>query len=81
MHENNDRIMRMATQQVEQRMSGALLRLINQSGHQRAIGIEIDFPVSRVLSAWQKSAIVQSERRTITVVRPHQLVLLAPSQR
>lgn len=33
--------------------------------------------VSRVLSAWQKSGIVQSERRTITVVQPHQPLLLA----
>jgi CRP-like cAMP-binding protein len=93
LHENNDRIMEMATQQVEQRISNALLRLVNQSGRKTAIGIEIDFPitrqdlsemsgttlhtVSRVLSAWEKSGIVQSERKKITVVQPHQLVLLA----
>jgi CRP/FNR family transcriptional regulator, nitrogen oxide reductase regulator len=96
MHDKNDRIMEMATQQVEQRISNALLRLVNQSGRKTAIGIEIDFPitrqdlsemsgttlhtVSRVLSAWEKSGIVQSERRKITVVRPHQLVLLAQPQ-
>lgn len=93
MHDKNDRIMEMATQQVEQRISNALLRLVNQSGRKTAIGIEIDFPitrqdlsemsgttlhtVSRVLSAWEKSGIVQSERKKITVVQPHQLVLLA----
>jgi CRP/FNR family transcriptional regulator, nitrogen oxide reductase regulator len=96
MHDKNDRIMEMATQQVEQRISNALLRLVNQSGRKTAIGIEIDFPitrqdlsemsgttlhtVSRVLSAWEKSGIVQSERKKITVVQPHQLVLLAQPQ-
>lgn len=96
MHDKNDRIMEMATQQVEQRISNALLRLVNQSGRKTAIGIEIDFPitrqdlsemsgttlhtVSRVLSAWEKSGIVQSERKKITVVQPHQLVLLAQRQ-
>jgi CRP/FNR family transcriptional regulator, nitrogen oxide reductase regulator len=97
MHDKNDRIMEMATQQVEQRISNALLRLVNQSGRKTAIGIEIDFPitrqdlsemsgttlhtVSRVLSAWEKSGIVQSERKKITVVQPHQLVLLAQPHR
>ncbi|MGL4237593.1 Crp/Fnr family transcriptional regulator [Tabrizicola sp.] len=96
MHDKNARIMEMATQQVEQRISNALLRLVNQSGRKTAIGIEIDFPitrqdlsemsgttlhtVSRVLSAWEKSGIVQSERKKITVVQPHQLVLLAQPQ-
>lgn len=96
MQDNNDRIMEMATQQVEQRISNALLRLVNQSGRKTAIGIEIDFPitrqdlsemsgttlhtVSRVLSAWEKSGIVQSERKRITVVQPHQLVVLSQRQ-
>lgn len=93
MHDKNDRIMEMATEQVEQRISNALLRLVNQSGRKTAIGIEIDLPitrqdlsemsgttlhtVSRVLSAWEKAGIVQSERKKITVVQPHQLVMLA----
>jgi CRP/FNR family transcriptional regulator, nitrogen oxide reductase regulator len=97
MHDKNDRIMEMATQQVEQRISNSLLRLVNRSGRKTAIGIEIDFPitqqdlsemsgttlhtVSRVPSAWEKSGIVQSERKKITVVQPHQLVLLAQPQR
>ncbi len=97
MHENNDRIMEMATQQVEQRISNTLLRLVNQSGRKTAAGIEISFPitrqdlsemsgttlhtVSRVLSSWEKSGIVQSERKRVTVVQPHQLVLLAQRQK
>lgn len=97
MHVKNELIMEMATQQVEQRISNTLLRLVNQSGRKTAIGIEIDFPitrqdlsemsgttlhtVSRVLSAWEKSGIVQSERKKITVLQPHQLVLLSQSQK
>jgi len=96
MHDKNDRIIEMATQQVEQRISNVLLRLVNQSGRKTAIGIEIDFPitrqdisemsgttlhtVSRVLSGWERAGIVQSERKKITVVQPHRLVLLAQPQ-
>lgn len=91
--EMNNRIMEMATQQVEQRIANALLRLINQTGRKVAAGIEIDFPitrqdlsemtgstlhtVSRTLSAWEKQGMVASGRKRITVCEPHQLVLLA----
>lgn len=91
--EMNNRIVEMATQQVEQRVACALLRLINQTGKKVEIGIEIDFPitrqdisemtgttlhtVSRLLSAWERDGIVASARRKITVTAPHQLVLLS----
>lgn len=68
--ELNNRIVEMATQQVEQRVANALLRLINQTGRKTPNGIEIDFPitrqdlseltattlhtVSRLLSSWEK---------------------------
>lgn len=90
--EMNTRIVEMATQQVEQRIANALLRLINQTGRKVAKGIEIDFPitrqdlsemtgttlhtVSRMLSAWEKLGLVESGRKRITVLEPHQLVLL-----
>ena len=64
------RITELATQQVEQRVAAALLRMASQSGRKVASGIEIDFPitrqniadmtgttlhtVSRLLSAWEK---------------------------
>lgn len=85
-------IVEMATKQVEQRIAGALLRLITQMGRKSERGIEIDFPitrqnisdmtgttlhtVSRLLSAWEKDGIVVSERKKITVTAPHRLVLL-----
>jgi CRP-like cAMP-binding protein len=89
----NNRMVEMATQQVEQRIACALLRLINQTGTKVHDGIEISFPitrqdlsemtgttlhtVSRILSAWGKEGIIKSERKRITVCAPHQLVILA----
>ncbi|MFP7674490.1 Crp/Fnr family transcriptional regulator [Marivita sp. S0852] len=91
--EMNNRIVEMATQQVEQRVANALLRLINQTGRKVEGGIEIDFPitrqdlseltattlhtVSRVLSAWERQGLVQSKRKRITVCDPHALVMLS----
>jgi len=94
--EMNTRIVEMATQQVEQRVANALLRLINQTGRKVANGIEIDFPitrqdlsemtgttlhtVSRMLSAWEKQGLVESRRKRITVCDPHQLVILSTAK-
>jgi CRP-like cAMP-binding protein len=93
--EMNNRIVEMATQQVEQRVANALLRLINQTGRKTADGIEIDFPitrqdlseltattlhtVSRLLSGWEKQKLVVSKRKRITVCDPHALVVLSQS--
>lgn len=92
-NEMNTRIMELATQQVEQRIAGALLRLVNQSGRKVAGGVEIGFPitrqdisemtgttlhtVSRLLSAWEKDGIVASRRKHITVTDPHRLVIIS----
>lgn len=92
-NEMNNRIVEMATQQVEQRIACALLRLINQTGRKVEGGIEIDFPitrqdlsemtgttlhtVSRLLSAWEKKGLVISGRKRITVLEPHALVVLS----
>lgn len=91
--EMNTRIVEMATQQVEQRVANALLRLINQTGRKVETGIEIDFPitrqdlseltattlhtVSRLLSGWEKQGLVSSKRKHITVCDPHALVVLS----
>ncbi|WP_298837806.1 Crp/Fnr family transcriptional regulator [uncultured Roseobacter sp.] len=91
--ELNNRIVEMATQQVEQRVANAMLRLINQTGRKVDNGIEIDFPitrqdlseltattlhtVSRLLSSWEKQGLVQSRRKRITVLDPHALVMLS----
>ncbi|PTE20480.1 Crp/Fnr family transcriptional regulator [Cereibacter changlensis JA139] len=90
------RITELATQQVEQRVAAALLRMATQSGRKVATGIEIGFPitrqnisdmtgttlhtVSRLLSAWEKQGIVESARRRIVVTAPHQLVMLSGAE-
>lgn len=87
------RVMEMATQQVEQRVANALLRLINQTGRPVEDGIEVDFPitrqdlsemtattlhtVSRLMSKWEKQGLVSSRRKRIIVSDPHGLVVLA----
>lgn len=91
--EMNNRIMEMATQQVEQRIANAVLRLVTQTGRKVDGGIEIGMPitrqnlsdmtgttlhtVSRLLSGWERDGIVLSERRKITVTAPHRLVVLS----
>jgi CRP-like cAMP-binding protein len=91
--EMNNRIVEMATQQVEQRVACAILRLITQTGRKVEGGIEIALPitrqnisdmtgttlhtVSRLLSGWERDGIVLSERRKITVTAPHRLVILS----
>ena len=93
--EMNTRIVEMATQQVEQRVANALLRLVNQTGRKVESGIEIDFPitrqdlsemtgttlhtVSRLLSAWEKQGLVASRRKRIIVRDPHRMVVLSQS--
>lgn len=94
--EMNNRIVELATQQVEQRVACAVLRLVTQTGRKVDGGIEIGLPitrqnisdmtgttlhtVSRLLSAWERDGIVLSERRKITVTAPHRLVLLSGSE-
>lgn len=91
--EMNNRIVEMATQQVEQRIANAILRLVTQTGRKVDGGIEIGMPitrqnlsdmtgttlhtVSRLLSGWERDGIVLSERRKITVTAPHRLVMLS----
>jgi len=93
MGEMNNRLVEMATQQVEQRVARAVLRLIRQSGKKVDSGIEIDFPitrqnlsdmtgttlhtVSRLMSAWEKGGLVKSSRRHIVVTDAHRLVVLS----
>jgi CRP-like cAMP-binding protein len=81
------------TEQVEQRISRALLRIMKQSGRRAEDGIHIDFPlsrqeladytgstvytVSRILSTWEKKGWIKSKREQIIVCDPHSLVLFS----
>ena len=97
LQETQAQVMEMATQQVEQRIAHALVRLVTQSGRKTDEGIEIDFPitrqdiaemtgttlhtVSRVLSAWEGEGIVRGGRQKVVVADPHALMLIAESRR
>ena len=83
----------MSTEQVEQRVAHALLKLIKQSGKKTDEGLMIDFPlsrqdvaemtgttlhtVSRLLSAWEDQGLVKSGRQRVVVVEPHRLLVIA----
>ena len=87
--EMREKIVEMATLQVERRIAHALLRLVRQVGKETEDGIEIGFPitrqdisemtgttlhsVSRYMSKWQKSGILNSTRRRVVVLRPEAL--------
>ena len=93
LQETHTRVVEMSTQQVEQRIAHALLRLVKQSGRKVEHGLEIDFPisrqdiaqmtgttlhtVSRTLSAWEGKGLVESRRQKIVVREPHKLFMLA----
>ncbi|RAZ90969.1 Crp/Fnr family transcriptional regulator [Mesorhizobium hawassense] len=89
----HSRVVEMSTEQVEQRVAHALLKLIKQSGKKTEEGILIDFPISRqdvaemtgttlhtasrLLSAWEDQGLVKGGRQKIVVVEPHRLLVIA----
>jgi CRP-like cAMP-binding protein len=93
LQETHTRVIEMSTQQVEQRIAHALLRLAKQAGRKLEHGIEIDFPisrqdiaqmtgttlhtVSRTLSGWEQRGLIESARQRIVLREPHQLLVLA----
>jgi CRP/FNR family transcriptional regulator, nitrogen oxide reductase regulator len=93
LQESHTRVVEMSTQQVEQRIAHALLRLAQQSGRKLDHGIEIDFPisrqdiaqmtgttlhtVSRILSGWEQLGLIESGRQRIVLREPHKIVVLA----
>jgi CRP-like cAMP-binding protein len=88
-----DRFRELATERVERRIARALLRLVKQTGRKTDQGIVIDFPlsrqdlaemtgttlytVSRTLSQWERDGLVSSQREQVTLLQPHQLVVIA----
>jgi CRP-like cAMP-binding protein len=91
------RVVEMSTEQVEQRVAHALLRLAGQAGRKVKSGVQIDFPisrqdvaemtgttlhtVSRILSAWEEQGLVEGGRQRIMIREPHKLFLLAEGSR
>jgi CRP-like cAMP-binding protein len=91
--EAHSRVRELATEEVEQRIAHALLRLVRQSGRPVEEGVLIDFPlsrqdiaemtgttlhtVSRTLSAWERQGIVESGRQRLAVRSQAALARLA----
>lgn len=87
------RIQQLSTEEVEQRVARAILRLVDQSGEQTDEGIVINFPitrqdiaemtgttlhtVSRLLSGWQQRGVVKSGRKRIVVCKVDDLIRMA----
>jgi len=87
------RVLEMSSEQVEQRVAHALLRLTKQAGRKVDQGVEIDFPisrqdiaemtgttlhtVSRILSAWEQRGIVEGGRQRIILRDPHRVFQIA----
>jgi CRP/FNR family transcriptional regulator, nitrogen oxide reductase regulator len=87
------RVIEMSSEQVEQRVAHALLRLAKQAGRRIETGVEIDFPisrqdvaemtgttlhtVSRILSAWEQQGLVEGGRQRIVLRDSHKLFALA----
>ncbi|MCF1503297.1 Crp/Fnr family transcriptional regulator [Afifella sp. H1R] len=97
LQETQARVVEMATQQVEQRVAQALLRLTEQAGRPTKDGVEIDFPitrqdiaemtgttlhtVSRLLSSWEEAGFVKSGRQKVTIVDQEGLRQIAENRR
>ena len=90
--EMQHRYRELATEKVERRIARALLRLTSQMGTKSAEGnIELPFTrqelaemsgttlytVSRVLSEWERQALVEAGRERVVIRSPHGLVQIA----
>lgn len=96
LQDTQTRVLEMSSEQVEQRVAHALLRLAKQAGRKTEVGVEIDFPisrqdvaemtgttlhtVSRILSAWEQRGLVEGGRQRIVLRNPHALFGLAEGQ-
>jgi CRP-like cAMP-binding protein len=83
LQDSQERILDLSTQQVEQRIAGAVLQLAQQAGKKTDDGTLIDFPlsrqdlaemtgatlftVSRTLSAWEERGLVERGRQRVLV--------------
>jgi CRP-like cAMP-binding protein len=93
LHEAHDHIRELSAERVERRVARSVLRLANKVGVKTDQGIRIDMPlsrqdlaelsgttlhtVSRILSDWQRTGLVDIGREQVTVIRAHDLMLIA----
>lgn len=91
--ETQDRVRELSTQPAQRRIAHAVLRLARQAGHDTREGRAIEFPlrrkdvadisgttlhtVSRVLTAWEKTGILTSHNRRLTLRLPTEILKIA----
>lgn len=96
LQEAQDRTRELATKRVEQRIAQTLTRLARQAGQPTPAGTAIGFPLrrkdvaelagttlhtaSRVLSIWQKSGLLLSQRGCVTLTNPAGLQRIADDE-
>ena len=87
-----DRVIELATEQVEQRVALALMKLMTQTGKEIDEGVLINLPlsrqdisemtgttlhtVSRILSAWEQDGLVKSTRKKVVITNSQKLINL-----
>lgn len=92
-----ERVIELATEQVEHRVAMALMNLVKQTGKEVEEGILIDIPltrqdvsdmtgttlhtVSRLLSGWEQSGLVKSSRKRVIVTNKEKLLALTTNGR
>lgn len=93
LQEIQDRVRELATQRAERRVAHALLRLARQASHSTADGTAIEFPLrrkdvadisgttlhtaSRILTSWEKSGLLVSHNRHLTIREPAVILRIA----
>lgn len=93
LQEAQQRLREISTEEVEQRVAHAVLKLVDEAGHPVAEGIQIDFPisrqdlaemtattlhtVSRIMSAWEAAGIIESGRQRVVVRDKARLAAIA----
>ncbi len=93
LREAEARIRELQLERVERRIARTLLRLAGKTGQRTEQGVRIDLPqsrqhlaelsgstlstVSRVLSEWDRQGLILAGRERVTIVKPHELVMIA----
>jgi len=88
-----NRYRELATERVEQRVARTLLRLADKGGIETGTGIKIDMPltrqdiaqmtgttlftVSRILSKWEQTGLVNTGRQSVEIALPHKIAVIA----
>lgn len=91
--EAQERLRELATQSVERRIARTLLRLLDQAGEQTGDGVRIAFPlrrkdiadiagttlhtVSRILTDWERRALLTSRKQYLVIASPEEIRRLA----